>query len=546
MARYKPYDLKQAKMIPLSYADQIVPGSFEYALDNIVEEHLDLGVFDRRYRNDQTGRLAYDPKVMLKIVLYGYYKGLISSRDLEEACRRNVVFMALSADTRPHFTTIAGFITELDKEIVELFCEVLLYCDELGLIGKEHFAIDGCKLPSNASKQWSGTLQELKEKQEKMEAAVRQMVERHRERDEAERQGPAAQREDKKLATYRAKIEKIKGFLAEAKPNMGPSGKERKSNITDPQSAKMSTSHGVVQGYNGVAVVDDRHQIVVCAEVHGNGQEQELLVPTIAGVRENFKRIGNEGDIFEQAQVTADSGFHSAKGMEQLQQLGVDAYIADANYRKRDAAFAKAGRYKERHRKEQRERSGAKERKRFGPEDFIYDDKQRTCICLAGKKLYRSGNMVETGGCLNMRFRAPKSACRPCALRGQCLKYPQRTVQRQVAFFIGRAARAGKRAMDVMRGKFDSTIGRLIYAKRIGTVEPVFGNCQNKGMKRFTLRGKGKVNVQWNLFMLAHGVVSVKWWKKADVTSGHLSHLLIANLLVSPRSPQNPTRTDAL
>ena len=138
MARYKPYNLKQDKMIPLSYADQIVPGSFEYALNEIVEEHLDLSVFERRYCNDDTGRLAYDPKVLLKIVLYGYSKGMISSRKLEEACRRNVVFMALSADTRPHFTTIAGFVSELETEIVALFRDVLLYCEELGLIGKEH------------------------------------------------------------------------------------------------------------------------------------------------------------------------------------------------------------------------------------------------------------------------------------------------------------------------------------------------------------------------------------------------------------------------
>src|SRR5574341_1027357 len=107
MARYKPYDLKQDKMIPLSYADQIVAGSYEHALNELVEEHLDLSVFERRYRNDQTGRLAYDPKVLLKIVLYGYSKGIVSSRKLTEACCRNVVFMALSADTRPPFTTIA-------------------------------------------------------------------------------------------------------------------------------------------------------------------------------------------------------------------------------------------------------------------------------------------------------------------------------------------------------------------------------------------------------------------------------------------------------
>ncbi len=100
MARYKPYNQKQDKWIPLSDADQLVPGSFEYALNESVEEHLDLRVFEARYRNDDTGRLAYDPKVLLKIVLYGYAKGMVSSRKLEEACRRHVVFMALTADSR--------------------------------------------------------------------------------------------------------------------------------------------------------------------------------------------------------------------------------------------------------------------------------------------------------------------------------------------------------------------------------------------------------------------------------------------------------------
>ncbi len=257
MARYKAYNLKQDKLIAVSYADQVLAGSFEYALNEMVEEHLDLSVFEGRYRNDRTGRLAYDPKVMLKIVLYGYSKGLVSSRKLEEACRRNVVFMALSADTRPHFTTIAGFVSELTNEVVELFRDVLLYCEELGLLGKEHFAIDGCKLSSNASKEWSGTDEELAQRQKKMEKVAREMVRKHRERDEQESQGPVVEREEKKLAIYRAKIAKIRKFLASAPKNIGPSGNERKSNVTDRESAKMSTSHGVVQGYNGVAVVDE-------------------------------------------------------------------------------------------------------------------------------------------------------------------------------------------------------------------------------------------------------------------------------------------------
>jgi hypothetical protein len=87
MARYKHYDLNQTKMIPLSYADQIVEGSFEHALNEIVEEHLDLAVFEHRYHNDETGRSAYDPKVLLKIVLYGYYRGIISSRPTQARAR---------------------------------------------------------------------------------------------------------------------------------------------------------------------------------------------------------------------------------------------------------------------------------------------------------------------------------------------------------------------------------------------------------------------------------------------------------------------------
>ena len=107
--------------------------SLEYALNEIVEDHLDFSVFEHRYNNDATGRLAYDPKVLLKIVLCGHYRGIVSSRRLAEACFCNVVFMALSADSRPHFTTIASFVSKIEREIASLFGEVLLYASELGL-----------------------------------------------------------------------------------------------------------------------------------------------------------------------------------------------------------------------------------------------------------------------------------------------------------------------------------------------------------------------------------------------------------------------------
>ena len=94
MARYKKYASEQTKLIPVSFAQQILPGSFEHALNDVVDHELDLSVFEQRYNNDDTGRPAYDPALLLKIVLFAYSKGIVVSRKIEAACRTNVVFMA--------------------------------------------------------------------------------------------------------------------------------------------------------------------------------------------------------------------------------------------------------------------------------------------------------------------------------------------------------------------------------------------------------------------------------------------------------------------
>ena len=521
MARYKAYDLNQAKMIPISYSDQVVEGSFEHALNEIVEQHLDLSAFERRYANDATGRLAYDPKVLLKIVLYGYYKGILSSRALAEACRRNVVFMALSADTRPHFTTLAAFVAELDREIVSLFRDVLLYASELGLVGKEHFAVDGCKLPSNASKQWSGTHAELQEKLKKLEQVAERVVMRHRERDELERHSEAALKDEKKAERYRRKVAELKTFLQTTKKKQGPSGNEQKSNLTDPDSAKMTSSRGVLQGYNGLAVVDDRAQIVVHAEAHGSGYEGHLLAPIIQATRQTFGAIDPSEDVFKRVKVTADSGFHSKAVLAAVEQTGADAYIADRYYRQREPAFASATRHKERDKKERallqrktRDARSTEKRRLFTLSDFHYDESKALCICPAGHKLYQSGKDMLFNGYLVDHFKAPITACRDCSLRAQCLRYPDRTIQRQLTVIKHREgvpkSRARKDALtEHMRWKFDSPAGRAIYSRRMATVEPVFGNLQNKGMRRFTLRGRRKVNAQWQLFTIVHNIEKI-------------------------------------
>ena len=117
---------------------------------------------------------------MLKIVLLAYSRGVISSRQIERLCRENVLFMAVSGDSTPQFSTIATFVRELGDEASAIFTRVLLTCDRQGLIGRQMFAIDGVKLPSNADKKRSGTHAELRHEAERMEKAVTRMVKAHR------------------------------------------------------------------------------------------------------------------------------------------------------------------------------------------------------------------------------------------------------------------------------------------------------------------------------------------------------------------------------
>ena len=156
MARYKDYDYSQGKFIPISFDKQILPGTFEHTLHYLIDNEIDLSVFDLRYKNDETGAPAYDPRVLLKIVLYAYSKGITSSRKIADCCNENVIFMALSADTRPHFTTIADFISSQDQETVKLFLEVLLICDEMGLIGKKCSPWTGANSPRTPRKNGAG------------------------------------------------------------------------------------------------------------------------------------------------------------------------------------------------------------------------------------------------------------------------------------------------------------------------------------------------------------------------------------------------------
>src|ERR1035437_4784167 len=219
MARYKVVD-QNPRFLPVILDAQLMVGSFEYALDYLIDNELDISELHARYSNDVTGAPACDPAVMLKIVLLAYSRGMVSSRAIEHACRENVLFMAISGDSAPQFTTVAKFVRELAPQICALFTQVLMTRDA------------------------------------QVENEDDQVINHPR------------------IERLQSEARRIRDFLVSHSERKSDQGTVRKSNVTDNDSAKpvlsvvegMATAKGVIQGHTAVAAVDRQHQIIVAAQ----------------------------------------------------------------------------------------------------------------------------------------------------------------------------------------------------------------------------------------------------------------------------------------
>ena len=501
MARYKPQD-RHSLLLPVVLSEQIVPGSFAFALNYLVDHELDLKPLDAQFKNDEVGASAYDPRVMLKIVLLAYSQGLISSRSIETACQRNVQFIAISGDSQPSHSHIAKFVAKLSDQIKPLFSQVLITCDAQGLIGRDMFAIDGVKLPSNASKERSGTHQELRHRADRLDKAADKILALHQAKDKQGADEALEPKRQAQMQALRQEAARTREFLASNTKRENRKGQELKTNVTDPDSAKMATSKGVIQGYAAQAAVDSAHQIIVAAEVIGSGSEQAMLLPMI----EQSKPFREDHTL-----ITADAGYHSDANVKHLQDHNIPALIADNQMRSRDERFENQDKYKDKPDplSEKKATGQAKDIKRFGPKDFCFND-DNTASCPAGKVMTSSGNLhTLASGLQYQTYTATEVDCNACTLSKQCLKGPLKPNDgrgRKVTRFEPKI-KDPTHPSERMRQAIDSVRGRQLYSQRIGTVEPVFGNIRhNKRLTRLNHRGRAKVNTQWNLYCRVHNI----------------------------------------
>jgi transposase len=513
MARYKPYDPDQSRLVPITLSEHLYEGSLEEAIHKIVEERIDLTKLDSLYSNDDTGRPAIHPKVLLKVILLAYARGISGSRRIERACRENVLFMALAGGEQPDHSTIASFIVALKGHILDLFVNVLLICDAMNLLGGTHLSLDGLKLPSNASKEHSGTFKDLKKKRAKLKGKIKDLIREHRQLDKS---GLSAlqiseDKRKKQIKRLRNQARRIDRFLANEEPKEGKTQKEIKSNITDNDSAKMPTSHGVIQGYNAQAMVDDKHQIIVHAEAMGNGQDSDNLIPMLEGGKNNLKSIGKGDDALKGKILTADSNYHSNKNIEKCQEEQMDAYIPDINFRKRDERFKDQDRFKDGVSKPPKPGRPLK-RIKTEPEDFTYDKENDCYICPEGHalKLEVRRHVLKSG--IYRTYRMKDDYCINCKLRTQCMdnKKARRRYLCVPLEKFSNSPPSERTPSQRMQQKIDSPLGKIIYGRRFGNVEPVFGNLRfNKKLNYFTCRGKEKVNIQWLLACMVHNIEKI-------------------------------------
>jgi hypothetical protein len=270
------------------------------------------------------------------------------------------------------------------------------------------------------------------------------------------------------------------------------------SNITDNESAKMKNQGATVQGYCGVAISDEKHQIVLSAEAFGSGDERPTRKPMVEQTKKNLPN----SNPFKDAKLGADSGFFSEDNLSYLYKQGIDAYLTDLRFRKRDKRFQAADRYYPKER--------CKTKGMFTPTDFIIDPKTETCTCPAEKKMWLKSRNAKTYKMPVIQYQAHIRDCKHCSFRGRCLRNVNQVTPRQFTWFLTHLPEHQTYTKRMIK-KVDSAEGKYEYSKRLAIIEPVFANIKSTlGLRRFSLRGKLKVTAQWLAFCLVHNIGKIQ------------------------------------
>lgn len=462
----------QLMLMPPSVADWLPEDHLAWFVLDVVAE-LDLSDFLSGYRADGRGGAAYDPAVMLALLIYAYCTGERSSRRIERRLVEDVAFRVIAANQQPDHATIARFRASHEAAIAALFGQVLALCSRQGLLRPGLVAIDGTRMIANASKEANRTAEQVAE-QILAEAAATDASENASENARAADQtdstddalGPRAGRRERlrrvldelkaeadehsyeavmarRAAQEAATGKKIRG--KKPSPDRQKNRGRQHGNITDPESRLMNTKDGFVQGFNAqaVATVD---QFVIAAEVSNQAFDAPLYEPVIAAAKTNLKQAGERGRI---RRVLADAGYWSEHN---LNLTGVESFIAPGRARKL--------------------------------RQIAETDQARTKLI----------DQVQAGD-LSKPDAAEKL--------GVSVARVNQILRRRQA---GEPDSLTQAAIE----KIDSPRGRKTYARRAGTIEPVFAQIKhNRKIRTISRRGLTAADSEWKLICTTHNLLKL-------------------------------------
>jgi len=336
---FRPYEPDQIFLMPASMRNWLPSDHLAYFISDVVD-HLDLSAIMNRYAGEERGYPPYHPTMMVKVLLYAYCTGVVSSRKIEKRLCEDIAFRILAANNTPDFRTISDFRKDHLKALAGLFLQVLKLCQKAGLVKLGHVSLDGTKIKANASKHKAMSYKRMKEEEARLENEVAELMKKAEAVDEEEdrRYGKDKRGDElpKELAFRESRLKKIreaKEALEEEaqreaevaassnKKHTGVPDDKAQRNFTDPESRIMPAPGGkhFIQAYNAQAAVDSAHQVIVAAEVTNKPTDRGQSEPMMEVVKVNMGQLPQ--------QMSADAGYFSSDAVANLTAQGIDVYM---------------------------------------------------------------------------------------------------------------------------------------------------------------------------------------------------------------------------
>ena len=338
---YRSYLPEQSLLLPPSLREWLPDGHLAYFVSDVVDQ-LDLSAIESVYEEDDRGQPPYHPRMMTKILLYGYCVGVFSSRKIQKRLVEDVAFRVLAAGNQPDFRTISDFRKLHLKALEEMFQQMLRLTLETGAMKLGHVAMDGSKFKANASKHKAMSYGRMDETEKRLRAEVRKLLSQAEAADREEdkrygrdRQGDELPEELQRRETRIARIREAKEALEErAREQARKEGKDPEEakptakmqyNFTDPESRILKGADGFVQGYNTQIAVEPAFQLIVGQRVTQAANDKQQLVPLVETIEQQSGQ--------KPQGVVVDSGYCSEENLKYLDKRRIEGFVATEKHK---------------------------------------------------------------------------------------------------------------------------------------------------------------------------------------------------------------------